>query len=227
MSNIITSKERLIGLISLFYFSAADAVAQKTPSAAEAQSIDSSGGGIGLTMILVLLVVVAGGYIFWRLRSKPADVGPNSYENSIQARSISKAHNKVVNAEKERDRLGTLKESETKPERKPRAQKNSTTAAELKGLMVNGQGHGDELQAQAKAFQEKMRRSQFSQLPINSFLKLTHPRGFHLLPLSSDPALTNAIEQAGEEFEDDESIREASVRVLAAFKTRNSVDALS
>lgn len=227
MNNIITSTERLIGLIPLFYLTAADAVAQKIPSAAEAQSIESSGGEIGLTMILVLLVVAAGGYIFWRLRSKPEDDGPNSYANSVQARTISKAHNKVVNAEKERERLRTLEESETKPERRGRVQKNPTRAAELRGLIVNGQGHGDELQAQAKAFQEKMRRSQFSQLPINSFLKLTDPRGFHLLPLSSDPALTDAIERAGEEFEDDESIREASVRVLAAFKTRNSVDALS
>lgn len=227
MSIFTTSKERFIGIISLFCFTAADALAQAAPSTAESQSVDSSGGGIGLTMILVLLVVAAGGYILWRLRSAPASDGANSYANSVQGRTISRAQEKAVGAEKERERLETLNRSETNLDRRSRDPKDSKTAAELAGLMQNGQGYGDELQAQAKAFQEKMRRSQFAQLPINSFVKLTDPRRFDPLPLSSDPALTNAIEQAGEEFEDDESIREASVRVLAAFRTRNSVEALS
>ena len=37
----------------------------------------------------------------------------------------------------------------------------------------------------------------------------------------------SAVEQTHEEFEEDEEIRELSVRILAAFKTRNSVEALS
>jgi hypothetical protein len=64
-------------------------------------------------------------------------------------------------------------------------------------------------------------------LPVYGFSKLELARPFNLLPLSNDEALLSAIEQTQEEFEEDEEVRELSVRILAAFKTRNSVEALS
>lgn len=67
----------------------------------------------------------------------------------------------------------------------------------------------------------------FHDLPVFSFQKIQPARPFASLPLSNDEALMSAIEQTHEEFEDDEEIRELSVRILAAFKTRNSVEALS
>lgn len=78
-----------------------------------------------------------------------------------------------------------------------------------------------------RAFQERMRRMQYGSLPINSFLKLTASRNFEPLEVSNDPSLLTAIEQANEENEDDEAVREVAVKVLAAFRTRNSVEALS
>ena len=48
-----------------------------------------------------------------------------------------------------------------------------------------------------------------------------------MLPLSSDAALLNAIEQINEEFEEDEEVRELAVRILTAFKTRNSIESLA
>jgi len=41
------------------------------------------------------------------------------------------------------------------------------------------------------------------------------------------PSLLNAIEQANDEYEDDESVRDLAVRILMAFRTRNSVEALA
>jgi hypothetical protein len=67
----------------------------------------------------------------------------------------------------------------------------------------------------------------FQELPVFSFLKIPPARPFAPLTLSNDEALMSAIEQTHEEFEDDEEIRELSVRILAVFKTRNSVEALS
>ena len=52
-------------------------------------------------------------------------------------------------------------------------------------------------------------------------------RTFDPLLISNDESLISAIEQTYDEFEEDEQVRELAVRVLAAFKTRNSVEALS
>jgi hypothetical protein len=64
-------------------------------------------------------------------------------------------------------------------------------------------------------------------LPIFSFLKLKPIKPFDALPLSNDEALMSAIEQVHEEFEEDEEIRALAVRILAAFRTSNSVESLS
>ena len=47
------------------------------------------------------------------------------------------------------------------------------------------------------------------------------------IPAPSDDALMSAVEQTQDEYEEDEEIRDLAVRILAAFKTRNSVEALS
>ena len=85
----------------------------------------------------------------------------------------------------------------------------------------------DELSPDVNAYQDRMRKLQYSQLQINSFSELATAKLYEPLPLSDDPAVLTAIEQAGEEFEDDESIRELAVRILTAFRTRNSIEALS
>jgi hypothetical protein len=64
-------------------------------------------------------------------------------------------------------------------------------------------------------------------LPIFSIQQLERARPFNPLSISNDESLISAIEQAHEEFEEDEQVRELAVRVLAAFKTRNSVESLS
>ena len=64
-------------------------------------------------------------------------------------------------------------------------------------------------------------------LPVFAIQKIEPARPFAPLPMSNDEALMSAIEQTHEEFEDDEEIRELSVKILSAFKTRNSVEALS
>ncbi len=64
-------------------------------------------------------------------------------------------------------------------------------------------------------------------LPIYSFLKVKATTKYNPLPVSDDPALLSAIEQVREEFEEDEEIRSLAVRILAAFKTSNSIDALA
>ncbi len=64
-------------------------------------------------------------------------------------------------------------------------------------------------------------------LPIYAILGVEKPNDFEVLSLSRDEALLGAIEQVHDEFEEDESVRELAVRILAMFKNRNAVEALS
>lgn len=66
-----------------------------------------------------------------------------------------------------------------------------------------------------------------SEPPVFEFKRLEPAAKVDPLPLSNDEALLSAIEQSQDEYEEDEAIRELSLRILAAFRTRNSVEALS
>lgn len=79
----------------------------------------------------------------------------------------------------------------------------------------------------SRILRNQQRAVRFSQLPISLYKELRPAKFYDALPLSSDRDLLNAIEQANEEFEEDELKRELAVRVLAAFKTRNSAEALA
>lgn len=64
-------------------------------------------------------------------------------------------------------------------------------------------------------------------LPVFSVQKLELARPFTPLSISNDPALMSAVEQTYDELEEDELVREIALRILNAFKTRNSVEALA
>jgi hypothetical protein len=64
-------------------------------------------------------------------------------------------------------------------------------------------------------------------LPVFGFQEIESSKPFNSLTLSNDEALISAIEQTQDEYEEDEDVRDLAVRILAAFKHRNSVEALS
>lgn len=64
-------------------------------------------------------------------------------------------------------------------------------------------------------------------LPVFEFKEVKPAERFDALPLSNDVALLSAIEQTHDEDEEDEQVRDLAVRILAAFKNRNSIEALS
>jgi hypothetical protein len=74
---------------------------------------------------------------------------------------------------------------------------------------------------------QKLADLQLAQLPVFKMSRLEPARPFAPLSISNDQALMSAIEQTQDEFEEDEAVRDLAVRILAAFKTRNSVEALS
>lgn len=77
-----------------------------------------------------------------------------------------------------------------------------------------------------RIFQERMRKMQYDRLPINYFDDLSPARQYEPLTVSDDPALLSAIEQTNDDI-DDEAVRDIALRVLTAFRNKNSVDALS
>lgn len=87
-----------------------------------------------------------------------------------------------------------------------------------------------EIELTAEDFKEtrnKLNKIKFDRLPINSFEELKPARPFDPLPLSNDDSLMTAIEQSYDEAEEDVEVRELAVNVMAKFKTRNSVEALT
>ena len=67
----------------------------------------------------------------------------------------------------------------------------------------------------------------FSKLPIASFTRLERAAIFEPLPESDDEDLLCAIDQTGEGSEEDAEIRTLALKILAAFKTSNSLGAIS
>lgn len=78
----------------------------------------------------------------------------------------------------------------------------------------------------SKESRDEKKEAEFSELPIASFTELRKAQKFDALPLSNDPALLSAVEQSSDEFEEDEEVRDLALRILAAFKTRNSAESL-
>lgn len=164
-------------------------------------------------LLIVVVVVIGGGFLFWR-RTKSqvfADVDSRSY-NYVPGNGTYD-----MDADMELELLRKL--------RRPKASQKQETPARP-AILPPSKATGV-VDLDTRAFQERMRKIQYSQLPINSFVSLRGPRVYEPLPVSDDPSLLSAIEQANEEFEEDEAVRELAVKVLAAFRTRNSVEALS
>lgn len=171
------------------------------------------------TAIVVIVIALVGAVILWR-RSRAASA-QLSYENSERFRpryDQSAYDEEGVDADKELEWFRNAK-------RAAKVEVRTGSERRRSGRRISDGLGPDDLDS--NSLQDKMKKLHFAQLPINSFVQLTDARGFDQLPISADPALLSAIEQAGEEFEEDESVRELSVKILAAFRFRNSVEALS
>ena len=78
------------------------------------------------------------------------------------------------------------------------------------------------------AVAEKYRNAAiFGLLPISSFISLRPPTHAPELPVSDDPSLLAAIDEANDDSYVDDEVRELTLRVLAAFRNSNSVEALA
>jgi hypothetical protein len=214
------STARLLGLFSLSAAAITTAAAQ-SPLLKEKQFVEAnSGSGAMFWGIFIFILGVGTAIFFWR-RSRSRNVSEQANDESRYRNIYDTKTSEEFDGDQELEWLRQAKKS---------ARTTKKTTIKYGPKRAEAAKHAEtaeQLSFDTRVFQEKMRMLQYSQLPINSFKELTPSKAFDPLPQSNDKALLNAIEQANEEFEEDEAIRELAVRVLAAFRTSNSVDALS
>lgn len=223
LSSSVSLLVRAIVLITAFVAAAA------AQSEAEVKFIeDAESGGVSyFTVALVVFGALCAAYFFWRRSVNKGGQSKYNYDRGSAKSSADKGSYTLSQADTEKD-LEWLRKT-----RKP-VEKVAITA-------LNSRNEGrpsrsdssladtsaDELNIDTKMFQEKMRKLQYARLPITSFLELTPARSYEPLQLSNDESLISAIDQVGEEFEEDEAVRELALRILTAFRTRNSIEALT
>ena len=195
---------------------------------AESQAMGYSAGWY-FAVAVIGIVLIAGAVFLWRRGQSSSSKRASNYGNRSGTHNVNGRHYiDSLQAERELEWL-------TKPKKKTSQTNNNGTVTfdrkdriMSKPLTVPAKSTSPaEPNFDATLFQEKMRKLQYARLPINSFNELSPAKPFQPLQVSNDESLLSAIEQANEEFEEDEAVRDLAVRILAAFRTRNSVEALA
>lgn len=172
---------------------------------------------------IVLFILVAGlagaiGWLYYSKKVKKSDKGLKDDDWDSDS----------VDADKELEWL----RKHTKQVGKKGASKNNYPKGFPRTSNILNKNKAETLQGNGMDFdyietQKKLKKIKFEKLPITSFSELKPAKQFDALPISNDEALMNAIEQTQDEFEEDVEIRELAVRILARFRTRNSIEALT
>lgn len=172
------------------------------------------------TLFVLFLSLV--GTIFWWLNAKKAKETPN-VASKLKEKKENAWEMNSVDADKELEwlrknqKLVGKKTSQTQRRKKRQDNLPSTQMV----MSVNG------AEVEQKETPSKAPENIPATLPIFSIQRLESAKPFDDLPLSNDESLMNAIEQTQDEFEEDEDVRDLTLRVLAAFRAKNSVEALS
>lgn len=220
------NKNLLFSGLLFFVSTFAIKVAAQSPSAKDKVAADGTDNLWWYTAALVVTAALIIAFYLWQKSKKGNDnsqIDDNRYRDYYSTESYDM---EGVDAEKEMEWLRKVKKSKPKTPKFNYRLKDAD-AAKKQVSAAPGAANSLESSLDTKKFQEKMRKLQYDQLPINSFNGISPAKTYYPLPVSDDPSLMSAIEQANEEFEEDESVRELVVRILAAFKTANSVEALS
>ncbi len=163
---------------------------------------------------ITLFVLIAGlaGAIYWKIKSKKvADV--------IEKKGGKK--DTEFDAEEEMEWL-RKNQNIVDRKRKKAPKKKALNLPNTSGVL-NGNGSNGEDAENSYSFDDL----ETIPLPVYSINRIEKSKTFANLPLSNDEALLSAIEQTQDEYEEDEEIRDLAIRILMAFRTRNSIESLS
>ena len=228
-------RDRIIFLASLILMFSVEMLAQagtvrvptpQKPAAPPPQPADDTWWYV---TIFVLILGLIGAVIWWQKtkKTKAAEADTNAKKQANANKNGWDAES--VDADKEMEwyrknqKVMGKKEGNNYPKKFPKTsqvlnKKASADQEEEKTEMIS---------IEREVLREKMMKIQFPQLPLNTFTEIKPSKSYDLLPISNNEDLLSAVEQAQDEFEEDEEVRDLAVRILAAFKTRNSIESLS
>ena len=206
---------KIVNLLFLILFASFEILAQvRMVIPEEEELVEPAEDYTWWYIALFVLAIGLTGAIVWKYKSKNAD------KELLKTKNKKKSQDKSDNsldAEKELEWLRKNQKIVNNSHRRKMARKNLPENFPQTSKVFNRSKNGS----------ETGETSDDGFLPIFSIQQLERARPFNPLSISNDESLISAIEQAHEEFEEDEQVRELAVRVLAAFKTRNSVESLS
>lgn len=201
------------------FFTAVEVLAQmptlRVPTASETEEIPED--YTWWYMLLFLLIAGLVGVVFWRKKIKQETI--NRSQNSKKA-AAQKNNGGSLDAGKE---LEWYRKNQKSMGVKSNVGRDLPNGRHFPSANLNNSPNGNFGEAEVDAESGKTG----AEPPVFSIQKIEPAKPYALLPLSNDEALMSAVEQTQDETEEDEELRELSVRILAAFKTRNSVEALS
>jgi hypothetical protein len=217
---------RRIAAIFTFIFFAALQISAQTQVRIPPAALESGEEYTWWYVLPLVLGLALAGAVFWmlKIRKSESEVAESLFKKEKQMSDSSKWESTSPDHDQEMEWYRRHKKSiENPPEKKPKKNlaENLPKTSEIFNRMVETEDGVLEFSEEEKA------EPQFHQLPIFSFQKLELARPFAPLAVSSDEDLMNAIDQARDEFEADEEIRDLAVRIMARFKTHDSVEVLS
>ncbi len=227
MNQILYVRSKAFALFSLVLFLTVESWAQMpsvyVPQQQEQQApLAAEDDTWWYVTIFLLGVGLVGAVIWWNTTRKT-----NQQETGTSVRNAAKSakpapKSEHFDAEQELEwyrknyKAAKAAEPERYPKNFPRTSKVLNETANFRAPQENS----------ARENKEEKKELEFAELPVATFEEMRRASSFELLPLSNDPALLSAIEQSSDEMEEDEELRDLSLRVLAAFKTRNAAESL-
>jgi hypothetical protein len=201
---------KLGNLLFLILFASCEILSQVRMVLPEEEATEPTEDYTWWYIALFVLAIGLTGAIVWKFKAKSAEAENSQPKNK---KKVQDRADNSLDAEKELEWLRKNQKFVNKNHGRKLSKKNLPQA----GKILNRNRNGAEVDEPEKD----------GYLPVFSIRRLERARPFNPLSISNDESLISAIEQAHEEFEEDEQVRELAVRVLAAFKSRNSVEALS
>ena len=213
----------------LILFSAAQILAQTQITVPPAQQPDEDYTWWYIT--LFVLVLGLAGAIFWMIKTKKAE---KEAQASISRKERMMSENNAWDAnsldlDKEMEWYRRHKKSIGNKTKKPSKKNLAENLPKTNNIFNRPAESSDDelLDVSLGDAENQPPKAPPVQHPVFRFQKLELARPFSPLSISNDEDLMSAIEQAHDEFEEDEEVRDLAVRILTRFKTRNSVEALS
>lgn len=171
---------------------------------------------------LFILVAALGGAIFWLINSKKQE---KAEEDAKLEKKNKGKKDESVDADRELEWLRKNKQLIDKRKVKG-GEKVKTAADTLPNSNVFAEnGFAKEMQVNVGV--KNVQLSSGLDLPIYQIQQLEASNSYPQLSYSDDESLLGAIEQTHDEDEEDEIVRDLAVKILAMFRNRNSVEALS